>query len=200
MGHSDPRIDAYITRAAPFAQPILAHLRAVVHQACPDVEETIKWGMPFFLHAGLLCHMAAFKQHVAFGFWLGERVAATGQESAAMGQFGRIAALADLPPKRSLIALVRKAAALNEAGAKSPTRARPATPRPAPELPQELAAALAHDAAAQAAFAALSPSHRREYAEWIAEAKRAETRERRVAATLLRLSEGKPLNWKYMNR
>lgn len=200
MGHSDPRIDAYIARAAPFAQPVLIHLRAVIHQACPDVEETIKWGMPFFAHAGLLCHMAAFKQHVAFGFWLGERVAATGRESAAMGQFGRIERLADLPPKRTLAALVRKAAALNEAGAKSPTRARSAAPKPVPELPQELAAALARDTAARKAFAALSPSHRREYAEWIAEAKRAETRARRVATTLLQLTEGKPLNWKYMNR
>jgi uncharacterized protein YdeI (YjbR/CyaY-like superfamily) len=200
MGHSDPRIDAYIAGAAPFAQPILIHLRGVVHEACPDVEETIKWGMPYFLHAGLLCHMAAFKRHVAFGFWLGERIAATGRESAAMGQFGRIETLADLPPKRTLAALVRKAAALNEVGAKSPTRARPATPRPVPDLPAELAAALARDTAAGTAFAALSPSHRREYAEWVAEAKRADTRERRVATTLLQLAGGKPLNWKYMNR
>lgn len=200
MAHSDPRIDAYIARAEAFAQPILIHLRGVVHEACADVEETIKWGMPYFLHAGLLCHMAAFKRHVAFGFWLGERIAATGRESAAMGQFGRIETLADLPPKRTLAALVRKAAALNEAGAKSPTRARPAAPRPAPEPPAELAAALARDTAAHRAFAALSPSHRREYVEWIAEAKRAETRERRVATTLLQLTAGKPLHWKYMNR
>jgi hypothetical protein len=132
MGTRDPRLDTYISRSAPFARPILRHLRAVVHAGCPQVEETIKWGMPFFVHNGILCHMAAFSQHVAFGFWRGRSLVAARHDRSdeAMGNFGRIGARSDLPPKRILIGYIRKAAALR--GAKSATKAapRPGTKRP----------------------------------------------------------------------
>lgn len=197
MANHDPRVDAYIAKAAPFAQPILEHLRAVVHGACPGVEETLKWSSPHFLYKGMLCGMTAFKQHVAFGFWLGKRVADTGNEEAAMGQFGRIATLADLPSKRELTTLVKKAVALNEAGTKLPTRTRDGKPKPPVEVPDDLAAALARNRKARATFDAFSASHRREYVEWISEAKREETRAKRLATTLEWLAEGKSRNWKY---
>lgn len=197
MPTSDPRVDAYIAKAAPFAQPILAHLRALVHATCPEVEESIKWGAPFFLYRGLFCHMAAFKQHCAFGFWKWKQVVGEDAPEEAMGQFGRIQTLADLPPEKTIVAYLRKAMALNEAGVPAATRARK-TPRPEAEVPDDLAAALKKHAKARRAFEAFGPSHRRDYIEWIVEAKREETRAKRLATTLEWLAEGKPRNWKYM--
>jgi len=194
----DPRVDAYIAAKADFARPILEHLRAVVHAACPDVAETIKWGMPFFERAGRpLAHMAAFKQHCAFGFWQGSQVVGAGRRAEAMGQFGRIATLADLPPARELEALVERAVALIEGGTR-PARARKtAGAKPAPEPPPDLTAAWRRNAAARRGYAALPPSHQREYVDWITEAKRAPTRARRVAQAIEWLAEGKSRNWKY---
>lgn len=192
----DPRIDAYIERAAPFAQPILRHVRTLVHVACPTVEETIKWGMPTFVHAGgILCGMAAFKQHASFGFWKHARVVGEGEPRAGMGSYGKLVSLADLPPKRTLLAHLRNAVALNEAGVKSP--ARKSAPKPPPETPPELAAALAQVPAAKAAFDAFPPGCRREYIAWITGAKRPETRARRVAEAVAWMAEGKRRNWKY---
>ncbi len=192
----DPRIDAYIERAAPFAQPILQHVRALVHEACPAVEETIKWGMPTFLHAGgILCGMAAFKRHASFGFWKHAQVVGEGEPRKGMGSYGKLVSLADLPPKRTLLAHLRRAMALNEAGVKSP--ARESTPKPPPDTPAELMEALAQSPAAKAAFDAFPPGCRREYIEWIVEAKRAETRSRRVAEAVAWMAEGKRRNWKY---
>ncbi len=200
MPVTDPRIDAYIDKAAPFAQPILRHLRALVHAICPDVVETIKWGFPHFMHAGaILCSMAAFKQHVAFGFWKGaliEGVGGPGSRHDAMGQFGRIGSLDDLPAKRTLVSILRKAMTLNEQGATVPARARKA-PRDEAEVPEALAAALKRNAKARKTFEAFAPSHRREYCEWIAEAKRDDTREQRVAQAIEWIAEGKQRNWKY---
>ena len=194
----DPRIDAYIERAAPFAQPILQHVRVLVHEACPAVEETIKWGMPTFVHAGaILCGMAAFKQHASFGFWKHALVVGEGEPRDGMGSYGKLVSLDDLPPKRTLLAHLRKAVALNEAGVKSP--ARKSAPKPPPEPTPELAAALAQSPAAKAAFDAFPPGCRREYIEWIAEAKRPETRVRRVAEAVAWMAEGKRRNWKYEN-
>ena len=194
----DPRIDAYIERAAPFAQPILRHVRALVHEACPTVEETIKWGMPTFVHAGaILCGMAAFKQHASFGFWKHALVVGEGEPRDGMGSYGKLVSLDDLPPKRTLLEHLRKAVALNEAGVKSP--ARKSAPKPPPETPAELAAALAQAPAAKAAFDAFPPGCRREYIEWIAGAKRPETRARRVAEAVAWMAEGKRRNWKYEN-
>ena len=194
----DPRIDAYIERAAPFAQPILRHARALVHEACPEVEESIKWGMPSFSHAGgILCGMAAFKQHASFGFWRHADVVGEGEPRDGMGSYGKMTSLDDLPPRTTLLAHLRKAMQLNEAGLKSPKR-KPA-PRPAPDTPEDLAAALANNKAANATFDAFPPGCRREYIEWIVEAKRAETRTKRLAQAIEWMAEGKRRNWKYEN-
>lgn len=193
----DPRIDAYIERAAPFAQPILLHVRALVHQACPQVEESIKWGMPSFSHAGgLLCGMAAFKQHASFGFWKHALVVGEGAPRDGMGSYRKMTSIRDLPPKRTLLAHIRRAMAFNEAGAKHPAPRTPAA-RPLPATPDDLAAALAGHPAARACFEAFPPSCKREYIEWIVEAKRAETRARRLAQAVEWMAEGKRRNWKY---
>lgn len=201
MATRDPRIDAYIAKSADFAQPILIRLREVVHAACPDVEETMKWSFPHFMYKGMLCGMSAFKQHVAFGFWKGKLVVVDDGRSLedAMGQFGRITRIADLPPKKTLSAYVKKAMALNDAGITSPTRVKSAKPKPDAAIPDDLAAALKKNAKARKTFDAFSPSARREYIEWITEAKRETTRVQRLATTLEWLAEGKQRNWKYMD-
>jgi uncharacterized protein YdeI (YjbR/CyaY-like superfamily) len=194
----DPRIDAYIERAAPFAQPILAQVRERVHDACPDVEETIKWGMPTFVHAGgILCGMAAFKQHASFGFWKHALVVGEGEPREGMGSYGKMTSVKDLPPKKTLLAHIRKAMKLNEDGVKP--QARKAAPKPPPETPEDLAAALKKNRAAQATFDAFPPSCKREYIEWIVEAKREETRAKRLAQAVEWMAEGKRRNWKYEN-
>jgi uncharacterized protein YdeI (YjbR/CyaY-like superfamily) len=201
MPSTDPRVDGYIAKQADFARPILRHLRAVVHQACPDVEETIKWGMPHFMHHGMLAGMSAFKAHAAFGFWKGRLVAEamgvkdTGKSEEAMWDFGRVTSLRDLPPKREMVRWVRAAMRLNEEGVKRTPKARTAR-KPLP-VPDDLAKALRKDAKARATWDGFPPSHRREYLEWITEAKTAPTRERRLATTLEWLAEGKDRNWKY---
>ena len=194
----DPRIDAYIKRAAPFAQPILTHVREVVHEACPEVEESIKWGMPSFSYGGgILCGMAAFKQHASFGFWKHALVVGEGQPRDGMGSYGKMTSLQDLPPKKTLLAHVKKAMKLNEDGVKSP--ARKAAPKPPPETPADLAAALGKNKPAQAAFDAFPPGCKREYIDWIVEAKREETRSKRLAQAVEWMAEGKRRNWKYEN-
>jgi uncharacterized protein YdeI (YjbR/CyaY-like superfamily) len=199
MPSHDPRIDAYIANAAPFAQPILEKLRAIVHEACPGAVETLKWSMPCFMHAGgILCSMAAFKQHVSFGFWKHALVMGEGVERDGMGSFGKMASTRDLPPKKELLALVAKAARLNEQGVKTPAR-KAATPKPPPVAPDDLAAALKGNKAAAATFKAFPPSHQREYIQWLTEAKREETRAKRLSQAIEWLAEGKPRNWKYMN-
>ncbi len=194
---ADPRVDAYIADRVPFARPILTHIRAHIHAVCPDVEETIKWGMPFFVYAGRpMANMAAFKAHAALGFW--DRSATNmAQASDAMGQYGRLTSIADLPDDGALDDRVREAMAVIDAGHR-PKRAIRA-PKPEAEVPPALAAALAGDAAARATFHAFPPSSRREYCDWIAEAKRDETRARRVAETIDWLREGKRRSWKYEN-
>jgi hypothetical protein len=195
----DPRVDAYIAKSAPFAKPILTYIRKAVHAGCPEVEETMKWSFPHFVYKGVLCSMASFKAHCAFGFWkasLLDGVGGAGKSSEAMGQFGRIVSKNDLPASSQLVALVRQAAALNDAGVKAPRR-KPAPARPVPAPPAEFMKALRAKPKALAAFKAFSPSHQREYIEWISEAKAAVTRERRVTTALEWLSEGKSRNWKY---
>ena len=195
----DPRIDAYIERAAPFARPILAHARALVHQACPQVEETIKWGMPTFVHAGgILCGMAAFKQHASFGFWKHALVVGEGEPRDGMGSYGKMLSLDDFPAKKIVLAHIRKAMKLNEDGVKMPAARKAASKLP-PEMPEDLVAALNKDNAVKATFDAFPPSCRREYIEWIVEAKREETRAKRLAQTVEWLAEGKRRNWKYEN-
>ncbi|MEJ6023779.1 YdeI/OmpD-associated family protein [Ramlibacter sp. PS4R-6] len=196
MGTTDPRIDAYIAKSAGFARPILEHLRKTVHAACPPCEETVKWGMPFFTYNGRpLANMAAFKAHCAFGFW--NRLSgdeAKGKE--AMGEFGRIESLRDLPPKTQLAKMVKAQMALIDAG-QSVVRKPKHEPKPPPEAPAELLAALKKNAAARRTYEAFPPSHKREYVEWIVEAKRDETRQSRLAQAIEWMAEGKPRHWKY---
>ncbi|QDZ06694.1 hypothetical protein FPZ24_03720 [Sphingomonas panacisoli] len=193
----DPRVDAYIEKKADFARPILTHLRDLIHGHAPAVEETIKWSMPFFTYKGeLLANMAAFKAHAAFGFWSRGDLA-TGKEGEAMGQYGRIADVATMPPDKVLLAALDKALAMIDAGTK-PKRAEK-RPKPEAEVPAALAEALAVDPEASAKWDAFPPGCRREYCEWIADAKRDETRAKRVAQTVAQTREGKRMNWKYEN-
>ncbi len=197
MTSHDPRVDAYIAKSAAFAQPILEHIRSVVHAACPEVEEGVKWSMPFFSYKGApMCMMASFKQHASFGFWLSREVMG-GSDEDGMGQFGKLASLADLPSKKQLTTYLKKAIALNEAGVK---KIRPkAAAKPAPTLPDDLAALLAQKkhAAARMTWAGFSPGAQREYVDWIVEAKTDATRQKRIATALEWLAEGKQRNWKY---
>jgi uncharacterized protein YdeI (YjbR/CyaY-like superfamily) len=197
MAKRDPRIDAYISKSAPFAQPILGYLREVVHGACPEAVETIKWGFPHFQYEGMLCSMASFKEHCAFGFWKGALLFGGGGEREAMGHFGRITKRSDLPPKGQITRLIEEAMRLNEQGVKSPARARPKAPPEPVAVPKDLAASLKKNAKASATFDAMSPSKRREYADWVTEAKGEDTRKRRVATAVEWLAEGKSRNWKY---
>ncbi|HEX8644958.1 MAG TPA: YdeI/OmpD-associated family protein [Allosphingosinicella sp.] len=195
----DPRIDAYIARQADFARPILEHLRAAVHAACPEAEETIKWSMPHFVYKGQnLAGMAAFKAHATFGFWRSKDVVGeTGAERVAMGQFGRLTSIDDLPSPEILAALVEKAMAVTDSGVK---RAKPAKPpKPDLETPDDLSAALAGNPAARSTFDGFPPSCRREYVAWVVEAKRPETRARRIDQAVEWMAEGKRRNWKYEN-
>lgn len=200
MGSRDPRVDAYIARSAEFARPILIYLRDTVHEHCPQVEESIKWGSPRFLYRGMLCAMAAFKQHCAVGFWKGALLVDDVRRGEAMGQFGRVTRLDEAPSRQRLAGYIRKAMALNESGTQSRRPARDVKPRLAAEVPADLAAALENDLRAAAVFDALSPSHRRGYIAWISEARRAQTRAKRLAQTLEWLAQGKPRNWKYQLR
>jgi uncharacterized protein YdeI (YjbR/CyaY-like superfamily) len=199
MGRKDPRVDAYIALAAPFAQPILKHLRKVVHAGCPDVEETIKWRMPHFDYKGMFIGMAAFKQHCSFGFWREAELAlgGTGTDSENMGQFGRITSLGDLPDEKTLIGYVRKAVEIKDAGVKKPTERKPRGKLSPLKVPDDLAAALQKNKKARQTFDKFSYSHRKEYVEWINGAKREETRQRRLATALAQLAEGKTQNWRY---
>lgn len=198
MATRDARIDAYIAKSPEFAQPILKHLRDVVHAAVPDVEETMKWSVPHFDYNGTMCNMAAFKAHCAFGFWKGTLVTGNTEKAReAAGSMGRITSIKDLPPKKELIALVKKAAKLNEEGVKTPTRGSERVPKPELPMPADLAAALGRNKKAKAAFDAFPPSHRREYIEWITGAKGEDTRKRRVAQAIEWMAEGKSRNWKY---
>lgn len=198
MATTDPRIDAYIQKSAAFARPILEHLRAVIHEACPEVEEAIKWSAPHFLHRGrILAGLGAFKQHAAMVVpMLTADESQPDKADQAMGQYGRITTLSDLPARRVLIAQLKRAAKAIDAGEKRPTT-KTGTPKPPAEAPDDLTKALAGNAAAKKHFAAFPPSQRREYIEWIVEAKREETRQRRVAQTVAWVAEGKPRNWKY---
>ena len=194
----DPRFDAYIAEAAPFARPILAYLRDVVHTACPEVVETIKWSRPFFdYRGGTLCFMSAFKSHCGFGFWRGKELDGVPQQQGedGMGHFGRIGSIDDLPPKRALTGHIKAAMKLAESDPK-PVRAK-AAPKAEAAMPDDLLQALQRVAAAAKHFAAFSPSAKREYIDWICEAKRPETRASRIASTVEWSADHKTRHWKY---
>ena len=198
MGKRDPRVDMYIASSADFAKPILSHIRTLVHEACPQVEETMKWGMPHFEDEGILCGMASFKEHCAFHLWKGSLIVGDGPREA-MGQFGRITKVSDLPSKKILTGYIKQVMKLRENGVKNPARSKPKK-RASFVVPIELASALKKNKKAAAAFKGFPPSHKREYADWISEAKREETRKRRVDTAVEWMAEGKSRNWKYEKR
>jgi len=194
----DPRVDAYIKRAQPFAQPILIHLRKLVHAAVPEVEETMKWSSPHFDYKGIFCGMSAFKEHVGFGFWKSGlmRDVLPGSGLSAAGQFGKIASLEDLPSDRELTKIIKFARKLNDDAVKPPSMRK--DPRPALKPPADLIAALARNKKAKATFDGFSSAQQREYISWVIEAKQAATRERRIKTAVEWIAEGKIRNWKYV--
>ena len=196
----DPRIDAYIAKSAAFARPVLQHLRALVHRACPEAVESMKWSSPFFLYNGkILCFTAAFKAHLAFGFWgpaMKKVLAADDRVKDGRGLLGRITCLEDLPADKVLIGYIQTARKFHDAGLASRPKAKP---KPALPVPADLADALKRSKKAAAAWADFSPSCRREYIEWITGARRPETRESRLLTTIEWVAEGKSRNWKYQN-
>jgi uncharacterized protein YdeI (YjbR/CyaY-like superfamily) len=196
MAKKDPRIDAYIAKAQPFAKPILNRIRKAVHAGCPDVTETIKWSMPAFDYKGPLCGTAAFKAHCIFGFWKGALMKSVPKDKGAdaMGQFGRFESIDDLPADSALVRMVKEATALNDAGVKVVRERKPKKPLKAPAY---MLAAIRKNKQAHAAYGAFSPSNQREYVEWITEAKSDETRGRRLETAVQWISEGKSRNWKY---
>lgn len=198
MPTTDPRVDKYIERSAEFAQPILTHIRKLVHKACPAVEETMKWSFPHFDYKGMVCSMASFKQHCAFGFWKQSLLEkdAFPAEKTAMGSFGRITSIDDLPPDDIIVGLVKQAVELNEKGvkiAKKPTLKKELV------IPDYLTTALKKNKPARETFENFPYSCKKEYVEWITEAKTDATRDKRLATTLEWLAEGKRRNWKYEN-
>lgn len=201
MSIYDPRIDAYIEKSAPFAQPILNHLREVIHKNCPDVVETIKWGFPHFeYNKRLQFNMAAFKQHAAFGFWLGSLMRdpmgiLERDEKNAMGSLGRITSLKELPSDKILAQYIKESMQLTDEGVK--VKKAPKKTVEEMEVPDYFQQALNKNKKAKTAFESFSPSHRKEYLEWIIDAKREETRQKRITQALEWLTEGKPRHWKY---
>jgi len=196
MGKRDPRIDDYIAKSPDFAKPILNHLRESIHTACPDVEETLKWRNPSFIYKGLLCGIAAFKQHCVIGFWkdaiLFDRKNPSAKPS---GIPDRMTNVSELPPDRVLLAYIKEAVRLNEEGIKIPK------PKPKSKkglvVPNDLISALKKNKKSLSTFEDFSYSHKKEYVEWITEAKREETRSQRLSTAVAWMAEGKARNWKY---
>jgi hypothetical protein len=201
----NPAVDAYIAKSADFARPILRHVRKLMHQGDPRIAETIKWGVPAFEHAGIVAMMAAFKRHVAFGFWseklirekLGRDADRVFPKGVALGMGGRrYLSRAELPPDLAILRAVRLAVVLNESGVR-PARARKR--KAPPKAPAYLSVALTKNAKARATWARLTPAQQREYVDWLVDAKRDETRKKRLAQALEWLAAGKSRNWKYQD-
>lgn len=201
MGKSDKRVELYINKCAEFAQPILWRITEVVHKACPDVEETLKWGMPYFTYKGSnLCGMAAFKQHCVFGFWMGSKmkdpnkILRTGENKTSMGNLGRMTSIKDLPSDKILISYIREAMSLIDKGVKLD---RAPAAKQNLKVPAYFSKALSKNKKALAIFENFSPSRRKEYIEWITEARTEETRNTRMKTAIGWISEGKSRHWKY---
>ncbi|HEV3038825.1 MAG TPA: YdeI/OmpD-associated family protein [Candidatus Angelobacter sp.] len=198
MGTRDKRINAYIAKSADFAQPILHELRELVHKACPDVEEAMKWSFPHFMYKGMLCSMASFKEHCAFGFWKASLIFDGKENTPAdgMGHFGRITSRKDLPAKKVLLGYIKKAVQLNDEGVKVP-KAKPKTDKKDFKVPDYFLAALKKNKKALTVFEGFPYSKKKDYVDWVTEAKTGDTRERRLATSVEWLAEGKSRNWKY---
>jgi uncharacterized protein YdeI (YjbR/CyaY-like superfamily) len=199
----DKRIDSYIAKSADFAKPILIHLRKLIHSACPQVEETIKWGFPHFDYKGMMCSMAAFKNHLAFNFWkatlMKDAALFTENNQSSMGHYGKITSLADLPSDQIIIFRIKEAMKLNDEVIKLPERTR-SEKKPEIVVPDALKKELVKYKKAAATFNGFSPSQKREYTDWINDAKTDETRNKRVLTTIEWLTEGKVRNWKYLKK
>ncbi|MBK9483912.1 MAG: YdeI/OmpD-associated family protein [Chitinophagaceae bacterium] len=202
MAMKDKKIDAYIAKSAAFAMPILNHIRELVHKACPDVEEKIKWSMPFFDYKGeMLCHMASFKQHAVMGFWKASLMKDSillenAKSENAMGHLGRIESLKDMPSDKKITAWIKEAMLLNDKGVKLPAKAKPADKKELP-VPEYFVKALAKNKKAKQVFENFPPSHKKEYVMWITEAKTEDTRNKRMTTALEWMAEGKSRLWKY---
>lgn len=204
MGKRDPKIDAYISKSREFAKPILEHFRDLVHKACPEVEEKIKWGFACFDYKGPYCNMAAFKQHCAIGFWKAAlmkdlKLMQNAKSESAMGHLGRITSLKDLPNDKTLLSYLKEAAKLNDDGVKLPTKPKSAEKKEL-VVPDYFLKTLKKNKIAYETFNNFSFSNKKEYVDWITEAKTEETRNKRIATSTQWLEEGKPRNWKYMKR
>ena len=202
MEKFDTRVDTYIEKSADFAKPILNHLRDLIHKASPEINETMKWSFPHFDYKGTVCSMASFKQHCAFGFWKSTLLPdpenlLKSEVQSAMGQFGRITSLEDLPAEEVMIGYIRNAVILNETGVKATPTKKDKAPLADLVVPDYFIEALSKNPLAQSAFQGFSNSHKKEYLDWFAEAKTEDTREKRIATALLWLGEGKSRNWKY---
>ncbi|MDH3285042.1 MAG: YdeI/OmpD-associated family protein [Acidobacteriota bacterium] len=201
MGARSREVDAYIAGAEEFAQPILRKIRKVFHKACPDLEETIKWSCPHFEYKGIVGGMASFQRHVSFGFWkarLMKDPAKIFKKDAGASMAGvRVEKLSDLPSERVLVGYVKQAVELNEKDIREPRAGKKKASRKL-VVPDDLKAAMKKNKKALATFENFSFSNRKEYVEWITEAKREETRQRRVRTAIEWMAEGKPRNWKYM--
>ncbi|MGN6195018.1 MAG: YdeI/OmpD-associated family protein [Ginsengibacter sp.] len=198
----DKRIDNYVAKSADFAKPVLNHLRKLIHIACPQVEETIKWGFPHFDYKGMMCSMAAFKNHCAFNFWKATLMKDTDSyeenNKNSMGHYGKITSLDDLPSDKIIIARIKEAMKLNDEGIKIPEKNKPA--RSEVVVPDSLQTELGKNKKAALTFNNFSPSQKREYTDWISDAKTEETRNKRVATAIEWISEGKIRNWKYLKK
>lgn len=204
MGKRDDRVDSYIAKSADFAKPILNRLRRLVHTGCPDVEETIKWGFPHFMYKGLLCSMASFKYHCAFVLWKASamsdsRKLLSKNAATAMGNFGRLKSLADLPSDKTLVGYIKETATLNDEGVKAPSRLKTVGRKPL-KVPQYFKQALIKNGKALETFKGFSYTNKKDYVDWVAEAKTKETRNKRLVSSIEWLSEGKTRNWKYMKK
>lgn len=205
MAHKYPSVDLYISNSADFAKPILNHFRKLIHSTCPDVQETIKWGFPHFIYKDeILCSMASFKQHCAFGFWKAslmkdKSLTKNAESEFAMGHYGKITSLKDLPPDKKIIAHIKEAMVLNEKGIK-PQKKKNTKAKSEIIVPDFFLNRLKKNKQALKTFEAFSPSHKREYVDWITEAKTEETRNKRMETATNWLAEGKPRNWKYMKK
>lgn len=198
MPTADPRIDAYIEKAQDFAKPVLTHLRELVHTTCPDAKETMKWSMPSFEYKGILCGFASFKQHCTFGFWKQSLMESDefSETKTAMGSFGKLTSLKDLPSDAVMKKLIKHAMKLNDDGVKV---SKPKAEKKELVVPEALLEALAKNEKAAETFNSFPPGCKREYANWITEAKTDATRDKRIATTIEWLTEGKRRNWKYEN-
>ena len=199
MPKKDSRVDTYISASPDFAKPILIHLRELVHKTCPQAEETVKWGFPHFDYKGIMCSMAAFKQHCAFGFWkmalMKDAKKLLDNRAEAMGSLGRISSIKDLPADKVVVAYIKEAMALNEQEVK--LNKPKSTEKKELVIPEYFNQAIRKNKKAFATFTAFSYTNKKEYLDWITEAKTESTRDNRLKQAIEWMTEGKIRNWKY---